>query len=273
MEVMHMATGKSFAFLDRALLEMFAADIDTTESFKADMTAWDPERNQPLLIEVKQYKSSRARFTLLHDLGHYCLSHDDVDRTDSRSQSDDPDWLAFEHLLAGLVSGIHDVGKVHPALPGSPASANDESPAGIRPGEPVWLSWNRRTASHLRRLPAKITTDIPAFHDRDVAEGRVPLLQAIVAESLHRMSVTFGTAQLARDYRAAQLLRASSVLIALRIMLARIVSALACQPRTLTFLLVLLATVRHFGHRGASDHHSLLAYVLNRHAPWERPAW
>lgn len=119
----------------------------------------------------------------------------------------------------------------------------------------------------MRRLPAKITTDILAFQDRNAAEGRAPLLQAIVAVSLHRMSVTFGSVQLARDYRAAQLLRASSVLVAMRIMLARIVSALACQPRIPTFLLVLLAAVRHYGHRGESDHHSLLASVLKPPRP------
>jgi len=267
-----MATGETFTFLHRTLLKRFAADIATTESFKADMTAWDPQRNQPILIEVKRYKSPGARFSLLHDLGHCFLSHDDVDRTDASSQSD-AGWLAFEHLLAGLVSGIHDVGKVRPAFPGSPAGANDESPGGIRPGEPMWLSWTRRPASHLRHLPARITTDIPAFHDRDVTQGRVPLLQAIAAEPFRRMSVMFSTAQLARDYRTAELLRGSSVLMALRIMLARIVSALACQPRVLTFLLVLLATVRHFGHRGESDHYSLLAYVLKPSRPWWRPAW
>jgi hypothetical protein len=256
-----MARGKTFAFFDRTLLEKFAVDIATTASFQADMTAWDPERNQTILIECKQYKP-KARFSLLHDLGHHFLSHGNADRTDVSSQSDDPEWLAFEHLLAVLASGIQDVGKVRPAFSGSPASSNDESPEGIRPGEPVWLSWTRRTGSHLRRLPAKITTGIPAFQDRDAAEGRVSLLQAVVAEPLHRMSVTFGTVQLARDYRAARLLRACSVLVALRIMLARIVSALACQPGIPTFPLVLLAAVRHYGHRGESDHHSLLASVL-----------
>jgi hypothetical protein len=66
---MHMATGMMF-FFDRALLETFAADIAATESFRADMTVWDPERNQPILIEVKQYKSPRALFPALHGLGH-----------------------------------------------------------------------------------------------------------------------------------------------------------------------------------------------------------
>jgi hypothetical protein len=269
---MHMATSKAF-FFDRTLLAKFAADIAKTESFQADMTAWNPEHNQPVLIEVKQYNPSRARFSILHDLGHYLLPYDNADRTSESSWSDNPEWLAFERMFADLFSGIHDVSKARPAFPRPPASANDEPAEDVRPGEPVWLSWTRRTASHLRRLPAQITTGMPTFQDRNAAESRTPLLQTIVADSLHSISVTFGTVQLARDYRTSQLLRASSTLVALRIMVARIVSALACQPRALAFLLVLLATVRHYGHRGESDHHSLLASVLRSHDPWELPIW
>ncbi len=46
--------------------------------------------------------------------------------------------------------------------------------------------------------------------------------------------------------------------------LARIVSALACQPVIPTFL---LATVRPYGHGGDSDHHPLLASVLKPPRP------
>lgn len=251
-------------FVGRAMfIAKLEADIATTESFQADMTAWNPERNQPILIEVKQYRSARARFSLAHELGHLELSDGDTRRMDATAQDGNAGQLAYERLLAKRM--VHEMGKSVIEYPASSATgASEESWGGVRSGEPVWLSWTRcRFEARLRRPPAQITIEVPTVQVRTIVRGRAALIQAAarvnrrssqaIAWVNHRsLSVTFGTTQLARDYRTAQLRLTSSILAARRLILARLVSAFARQPKAPAFLLVLLASARHYGHRSES---------------------
>jgi hypothetical protein len=253
------------AFVGRAMfIAKLEADIATTESFQADMTAWDPERNRRILIEFKQYRSSKATFSLAHELGHLELSGGDTRQMDATAQDGHAERL------------VHEMGKSVVAYPASYATgASEESWGGVRSGEPIWHSQTQcRFEPRLRRPPAQITTEVPTVQVWTTGQGRPAFIQAIAhnIQAIARvnrcsLSVTFGTTQLARDYRTAQLRLTSSILAARRLILARLVSAFARQPKAPGFLLVMLASARHYGHRGESADQLLLASVLKPPLP------
>ena len=261
-------------FVGRAMfIARLEADIATRESFQADITAWDPERNQPILIEVKQYRSPKARFSLAHELGHLELSDGDTRQTDATAQDGHAGQLAYERMLAKRLA--HDMGKSVIEYPASYATgASEESWGGVRTGEPAWLSWTRcRFEPRLYRPPAQITIEVPTVQVWTTGQDRAALIQAAARVHRHNiqaiarvnrrsLSVTFGTTQLARDYRTAQLRLTSSILAARRLILARLVSASARQPKAPAFLLIMLASARHYGHRSESADHLLLASAL-----------
>jgi hypothetical protein len=257
-------------FVGRAtLIAKLKADIASTKSFQADMTAWDPERNQPILVEVKQYKSSKARFSLAHELGFLELSGDDTRRTNAVAQDGPAEQLAYDRLLAERLA--REMGKSVIVYPASYAtSASEESWGGVRSGEPVWVSRTRcRFEPRLRRPPGQITVEVPTVQVWTIGQDRAALIQAAARVNRRSfeaircsLSVTFGTTQLARDYRTAQLRLASSILAARRLMLARLVSAFVRQSKAPAFLLVMLASARHYGHRSESADHLLPTSVL-----------
>jgi len=235
------------------MLRYFTArNIRTWENAQADLMAWDAERNAPILIEVKQYNSRRARFTLAHELGHLELSQGHSWRTDATSDGRHAEWL--DPWFAKVLASFPDVMRFLVLRPASGATgASEDSQTGVQPYEPVWLSWARDGfKSRLGRPPAQVTVGVPAAHDWTTRKRLY----------LHRLSVRFGTTQLARDYRAARLHLASSLLAVLWVMLARLVSASARRPKTPAFLLAMLATARRYGHRSEPDDHSFLALVL-----------
>jgi hypothetical protein len=248
-------------------LAAMAADMAAIESYQADMIRWDPERDQPILIEVKCYDSPLTRFSPDHDHAGQ---------------------LMFERVFAELLTGFHGTVKPVVAYPASYTTGASEDPSrGVRSGEPPWLSWTRgRFESRMRRPPAQTTADVPTARDRtnffeaiatsyldwlSVRFGTTQLpsilFEEIASRYLHRLSVRFGTKQLAHDYRDARLRLARSIFKALRLMLARLVSARAHQPKAPAFLLVMLATARHYGHRSEPDHRSLLASVPKPEPP------
>lgn len=251
------------------LLTRFAAEMATTQSFQADMTAWDPERNQPILLQVKYYGPPKGRSALAHELGLLKLSCGDGGQTNATAEDSHAERLAYEHVVVKRLPGFSGRGEPVAACPASSTSgATGDSSRVVQSDEPVWLSWTRgRFGSRLSRAPAQMTADAPTANDPTIKQGRSTLFGAAATGYLKRLSVTFGTAQLARDYRAAQLRLASSILAALRLMFARLVSAIAHQRKAPAFLLVMLATARHYGHRSEPDHRPLLASVLKPPLP------
>jgi hypothetical protein len=241
------------------LVTTLAADIAINQSFQADMLGWDPEHNRPILMEVKQYRSPMGRFSLRHELAHLWLSYGDSGQTNAPREDDSAKQLIYERMFAELLTRSHGMGEPEFANTASRVTgASKDSSRGIRSDEPAWLSWSRgRFESRLRRLPALMTIGLDGSAPFDVIVTNYLRRSSY----LRRLSVTFGTTQLARDYRDSQLRLASSVLAALRLMLARLVSAFAHQPMAPAWLLVMLASARHYGHRSEPGHRSLLPSV------------
>jgi hypothetical protein len=67
------------------------------------------------------------------------------------------------------------------------------------------------------------------------------------------ITIAIRSAQLAEEYRTGFVRLLDSALRSLRLMLVVLLTALAHQPQTPAFLLVILATARHYGHRGEPD--------------------
>jgi hypothetical protein len=83
--------------------------------------------------------------------------------------------------------------------------------------------------------------------------------------------VSIRTAELARNYLVALLRLIDGILAAMYLVLVVVLAALMQQPLILTFLLILLAIARHYGHRGEPDGWVLPASALTPHKRWERP--
>lgn len=216
---------------ERLLME----DIVDTTSFQTDIRAWDPARQQPILIQVK-HGSNRGGSSLVHEISHFMLSHDGSGQTYSPA---DDGWVSLPSRA-----------RLHLPL------AWADSPEDIGSRDPAWLSWIRRILdSRLRPLDARITAGFLS------GDHRVRAARAIAKPVPRRLSLTFVTELVARSYRDGLLLLASSKLAAQRRMLARLVSAFAHQPTAPAFLLVMIAAAQNYGHRSEPDHHSRLASV------------
>jgi serine/threonine protein kinase len=73
-----------------------------------------------------------------------------------------------------------------------------------------------------------------------------------------RLTVTIRDRQLVSDYREGLRRFLSALLALLLVVLAMVLAALSHQPQAPMFLLVMLRSIRRYGHRGDSDGHSLL---------------
>jgi hypothetical protein len=73
-----------------------------------------------------------------------------------------------------------------------------------------------------------------------------------------RLTVTIRDRQLVSDYREGLQRFLNALLALLLLVLTMVLTALNHQPQAPTFLLVMLRSIRHYGHRGDSDGHSLL---------------
>jgi len=242
----------AFRGFSNRYVRLLMGSIRATESVQADLLAWDPERNQPILLQVKH--SPRVLYSLGHEIAHFRLSHGISRQTDPAAegvrvkQDVCQKTLTNSALLASLSARARR--RPHPA--------RENESRDIEPGEPVWLSWTRDwLESRLRPLYGRTTTDVLIADDR----SRSALFDAIAKAFPTRLSVKFVTALLARTYRDGQLLLASSKRAAQRHMLARLVSAFAHQPTAPAFLLVMLAAALNYGYRSEPDHHSLHASV------------
>jgi hypothetical protein len=91
---------------------------------------------------------------------------------------------------------------------------------------------------------------------------RATELTYYLAAALTESRVTVQDMQLVRDHRAGLVRLVDAILFALRLMLARLRSALAHRPTVAAFLLVMLRSLRHYGHRGEPDHLSPLPLAL-----------
>jgi hypothetical protein len=215
-----------------ALMDGLAAHIRSLLDVQADLKAWSPDLDHPILIEFKRHRTPWARLPSARDCGQPELLADYGDRYAARV----------------LNAALYVVG--------------ERLRTGPLTGEPSWLPWARdRFESLLRRPSPQATADASPARVRVIRREGAAFLGAIAAGHLRSLRVTFGTRQLARDYRTARLRLASGILTALGFMLARLVSACARRPKVPDFLLVMLATARHYGHRSEPDHHALLASV------------
>lgn len=75
--------------------------------------------------------------------------------------------------------------------------------------------------------------------------------------------VTIRSPQLARDYRAALVRFFDGILAALHQMLVLFLAVFAHQPRAVAYLLVMLATARHYGRRSEPEHRFLPALAVS----------
>jgi hypothetical protein len=67
------------------------------------------------------------------------------------------------------------------------------------------------------------------------------------------ITVAIRSVQLAEEYRTGFIRLLDSALRSMRLMLVALLTALAHQTQSPAFLLVILATARHYGHRGEPD--------------------
>ena len=80
-----------------------------------------------------------------------------------------------------------------------------------------------------------------------------------MARSIVGIRVTTSNKQIARDYREGVRRFVDGILAVLRLVIVMVLSALSHSAVTPAFVLVMLATVRHYGHRGEPDGHFLPA--------------
>jgi len=80
--------------------------------------------------------------------------------------------------------------------------------------------------------------------------------------------VTLHDKQAARNFRAGLLRLVDGILSALRRMLVVLLTVLAHQPRAISFLLVMLGSIRHYGHRGEPDAWLLPDFSLRPKKQW-----
>lgn len=83
-----------------------------------------------------------------------------------------------------------------------------------------------------------------------------------LARSAIGIRVTTSNKQIAQDYRHGLRRFVDGILAALRLVIVVVLAALSHLATALTFLLVMLATVRHYGHRGEPDGHFLPALAV-----------
>jgi hypothetical protein len=111
----------------------------------------------------------------------------------------------------------------------------------------------------LPSIPPEVIDAARASHH----DAAVPL-SALVAWAGHvgraeRIRVTTANSQIAADYCKGLRQFIGGILVVLRQMLVLVMAALSHQPQTPTFLLVMLSSIRHYGHRGEPDGHFLPA--------------
>jgi hypothetical protein len=95
-----------------------------------------------------------------------------------------------------------------------------------------------------------------------------PTFHLSFREIVDSFTVTIRDKQLARDYRAGLLRLVDGILSALRLMLVRLLAALAHQAQATGFLLMLISAVRRYGRRGEPDHLPLPVSPLQPNRPW-----
>jgi hypothetical protein len=250
---------------DERMFEYFTtANVASWAGRQADLVAWDPESNTPIMIEYKRYRATAVRFSLAHELGHLELTDGHIRQAYSTAEPRHSKQVVYERKLAKVLAALPDVRRLIVAYPeSSTTGTSEDSSTDFRPYEAAWLSWARHHfESRLDTQRAQLSADVPTAHGRINRRSRSIRLDAIATGHPYRLSVWFGTTQLARDYRTAQLRLAGRILAVSRAMLARIVSALARRPKVPGLLLVMLATARHYGHRSEPADRYFLAWVL-----------
>lgn len=234
-------TGRTLAYRDTSAISNLSVAIATLESSRIDAMMWDPEQGQHFVIECKNI------ITLGHDLCHLVLDDYGVAGAGqgSLAWSDDrstPNCISnFEQKFLAILASVEGV-----------SFWPDEASRAIRPGEPAWLSWTRAV-----RRPLFDTIPTPLHGIRAVQLKRPTLtigeIRQAATVALYGLSVTFRTTQLALDYKAGQVSLTSGIIACMRFEMARLVSVLMHQSEVPAFLLVMIATARHYGHRGEPD--------------------
>lgn len=102
---------------------------------------------------------------------------------------------------------------------------------------------------------------------------RHQILHMLLRERVARLTVTIQDKQLAQNYREGLRQLLGSMLDTLRNIAVIVLAALSHLTQAPPFLLVLLATIRHYGRRGDSDGHFLPAPALQGIPGWERSVW
>jgi hypothetical protein len=114
-------------------------------------------------------------------------------------------------------------------------------------------------------VPRSCCFDVaPALPDAGAADSAdLPLLSAYspIPPTL-RLTVTFRDQRQFQDYRAGLVQLVDAALVLLLRVLVVLLAALAHRTRAPVYLLVLLSTVRHYGHRSEPDHQPLPACAL-----------
>lgn len=156
----------------------------------------------------------------------------------------------------------------------------DEATSAQKAGATVfrWIvaDANVLTAAHLDALPAYVTRpfltrdccpaapSVPARADADEADVRTQLLAyaELLRATVTRLIVDFTNRRQFHDYAAGLLQIVDVLLASARRMFVVVLAAFAHQATTPSFVLIMLGSIRHYGHRGEPDHLTLPARVL-----------
>ena len=225
-------------------LSEVAADMDVLVNLRADAVIWDLESHSPMVVQCKW-------------AGDACAP-----------TSDEASPLAWITHVAELTA-LHDLGKASSVWSSSSVQAvqSADAPAEDEPDELTPLVW-ARTPCLLRACCTHSLADlhIGAFFltacEAQGIEMGPNAFHGFQGLSRQSLLVTLHRDLFAENFRSVVRL-IDSILATLRLMLVRLLTALAQFPNAAAFVLAMLAVCRHYGHRAEPDGHNPL--LVRRH--------
>jgi hypothetical protein len=222
------------------------ADADQCPSFLIEAKRWTGYGR----LDLQPRDSGRTQF--LAESRDYCAAL--VAAYEGQSERAHPCPLSSQApgaAEADTVAGTHDHWRVLPSFSTLPLTRTTcRTAAAVTP-------MTKSATGQLENDPADDYSHFP--------RGR---LRVGTASVVSRFLVTIQDKQAARDYRAGLLRLIDGILSALHLMQVVLLAALAHQPQAISCVLVMLSSIRHYGHRGEPDAWPLSDFSLKPEQQW-----